>query len=72
MDYAEWSREYLREAADLKERIVPLKQTLKSADRESLPLLYRRIAILEEMYFECLHTGRCLAQRAQKTGHNLL
>lgn len=70
MDYAEWGQEYLREAAVLKERILPLKRELKSVDRENLLLLTRRIAMLEEMYFECVHTGRCLLRRSQKNGRN--
>lgn len=65
MDYVEWGREYLKEAETLKERIAPLNRELKTADRETGSLLYRRIAMLEEMYLECLHTGRYLVKRGE-------
>lgn len=65
MDYVEWGRGYLEEAKVLKERIAPLNRELKTADHETAPLLYRRIAILEDMYLECLHTGRYLVERGE-------
>ena len=65
MDYTEWGKNYLDEANALKERIAPLKRELKTAEREAAPLLFRRIVLLEEMYLDCLHTGKYLIKRAK-------
>ena len=55
----------MKEAQMLKAHAAPLKRALKTAEGEAAPLLYRRIAMLEEMYLECLHTGRLLTDPSQ-------
>lgn len=62
MDYNEWGKEYLAEAKRLKEHLVPLREQVKKADNETAAKLYRRIAALNEMYLDCLHTGNYLIE----------
>lgn len=62
MNYREWGQEYLQEAQMLKKRILPLKSELKNVSGEAAALLYRRIAMLNEMYLECSHTGTYLIE----------
>lgn len=62
MDYNEWGRQYLEEAERLKEHLRPLREQAGAADRETAEKLYRRIAVLNEMYLECVHTGNYLLQ----------
>ncbi len=66
MDYRKWGREYLQEAAMLKRHLAPLRQELKRVSGRDAVLLYRRVAMLNEMYLECLHTGRELAERGER------
>ena len=61
MDYHEWGTEYLNEAKNLKERLTPLRRQARQARNEEAAGLYRRIALLNDMYLDCLHTGRYLA-----------
>lgn len=60
MDYNEWGKQYLDEAHRLKEHLRPLREQARTADRETAARLYRRIAVLNEMYLECTHTGNDL------------
>lgn len=62
MDYNEWGMEYLYEAEKLKERMIPLRRQAKLVNNETASKLYRRIAMLNDMYLDCLHTGRYLVQ----------
>ena len=57
---------YLEEAEKLKERLVPLKRQARTADHETASQLYRRAALLNDMYLDCLHTGRYLTQSGAK------
>lgn len=66
MNYCEWGREYLREAAMLKRHAEPLRRELKRVSGQDAVLLYRRVAMLNEMYLECLHTGRELLERGER------
>ncbi|MCY1715146.1 hypothetical protein [Caproiciproducens galactitolivorans] len=66
MNYKEWGMTYLEEAEKLKERLVPLKRQAKTADNETASQLYRRAALLNDMYLDCLHTGRYLIQSGGK------
>lgn len=66
MDYHEWGMEYLEEAEKLKERIAPLRRQAGTAGSEAAIKLYRRISVLNEMYLDCLHTGRYLVQSGAK------
>jgi hypothetical protein len=66
MDYNEWGREYLNEAEKLRERIVPLRRQAATAGSEAAAKLYRRIGVLNDMYLDCLHTGRYLTQSEAK------
>jgi hypothetical protein len=63
MDYREWGMEYLGEAERLKRHTALLRQQLKRVSGETEVLLFRRISMLNEMYLECLHTGRCLLEK---------
>ncbi|NLJ30961.1 MAG: hypothetical protein GX424_05070 [Clostridiales bacterium] len=60
MNYNEWGNQYLEEAARLKEHLRPIREQAKTADNETAARLYRRIALLNEMYLECIHTGNDL------------
>jgi len=62
MDYNEWGMQYLNEAQRLKERITPLRRQAQAENSQSASLLYRRIATLNDMYLDCLHTGKYLVQ----------
>jgi hypothetical protein len=62
MDYNEWGMEYLREARQLKEHISPLRREVKTANSETASKINRRIAALNEMYLDCLHTGKFLIE----------
>ncbi len=63
MDYREWGREYLREARMLKRHLAPLRLQLKTLTGEDKILLLNRIAMLTEMYLECLRTGQELLKK---------
>lgn len=63
MDFEKWGQEYLDEALKIKKHILPIKEMLKHVSGEEATLLYRRTAILDQMYLECLHTGLCLKGR---------
>lgn len=65
MDYCGWGREYLGEALRLKRHAAPLRARLAGLRGEDRALLARRIAMLNEMYLECLHTGRELIERGK-------
>lgn len=65
MDYRNWGREYLREAAMLRRYLEPLRRELKRVSGQDAILLYRRISMLNEMYLECLHTGNELVKRGE-------
>lgn len=56
------AREYLAEAAALKQRMETLKEELKYAGCSESCEINRRIAILYTMYLECRHTGQQLAE----------
>ncbi|MDF1494366.1 hypothetical protein [Caproiciproducens sp. CPB-2] len=62
MDYNEWGAEYLNEAERIKERLAPLRRQARQAGNEEASGLYRRIALLNDMYLDCLHTGRYLVR----------
>ncbi|QEY35347.1 hypothetical protein FL966_09980 [Caproiciproducens galactitolivorans] len=62
MNYKEWGMNYLEEAEKLKARLVPLRKMARTADHETAAQLYRRAALLNDMYLDCLHTGRYLTQ----------
>ncbi len=62
MDYNEWGKQYLAEAKKLKDRLSPLRRQAKTADNETAAKLYRRIALLNDMYLDCLHTGKYLIE----------
>nr|WP_319489453.1 hypothetical protein [uncultured Caproiciproducens sp.] len=66
MDYNEWGTEYLCEAEKLWERLAVLRRKARLANNEAASKLYRRIALLNDMYLDCLHTGRYLVQSGAK------
>lgn len=66
MDYNEWGTEYLDEAQRLKGHLSPLRREARLAKREEANKLYRRIALLNDMYLDCLHTGRYLMRIVAK------
>ena len=66
MDYRKWGQEYLREAAMLKRYLEPLRRELKRVSGQDAVLLYRRVAMLNEMYLECLHTGKELVGKGER------
>lgn len=66
MDYNEWGMQYLAEAQRLKNRLAPLRGQVKTADNETAAKLYRRIAMLNDMYLGCLHTGNYLIEYGGK------
>jgi hypothetical protein len=63
MDYNEWGRQYLNEAEKLKEYLTPLRRQARTLSGKKAAVLFRRIAMLNEMYLDCLHTGRFLTER---------
>lgn len=63
MDFKKWGQEYLDEASKIKKHIMPIKEKLKHTSGEESALLYRRAAVLNQMYLECLHTGLYLKER---------
>lgn len=65
MDYREWGREYLAEAAGLKKRVDGLRRANRGLRDEQAMLLSRRITMLYGMYLECLHTGRYLIEKGE-------
>ena len=60
MDYKKLGNEYLEEAQKIKEHLVPIKEEIKHASGHNTVALFRRAAMLNQMYLECLHTGRYL------------
>lgn len=66
MDYRKWGQEYLREAAMLKRHMAPLRVELKRVSGQDAILLYRRVAMLNVMYLECLHTGQELVEKGER------
>ncbi|HHV30987.1 hypothetical protein [Caproiciproducens sp. LBM24188] len=62
MDYYEWGMQYLGEAQSLKERLLLLRRKVRECDNETALKLCRRISMLNEMYLECLHTGKYLIE----------
>lgn len=66
MDYRKWGQEYLREAAALKRHMAPLRGELKRVSGQDAVLLCRRVAMLNEMYLECLHTGEELVEKGER------
>lgn len=65
MDYNESGKKYLKEAEKLKEYLTPLKKQAKTLSGKQAVLLLRRIALLNEMYLDCLHTGKLLTERGE-------
>lgn len=65
MNYSKWGKEYLYEAAKLKSRLTPLRKQAKKLNCQAASKLYRRIAILNDMYLDLLHTGRYLCKAGQ-------
>jgi hypothetical protein len=65
MDYNEWGRIYLNEAEKLKEYLTPLRKQARTLNGKQAAILFRRIAMLNEMYLDCLHTGRLLTERGE-------
>jgi hypothetical protein len=63
MDYNEWGMQYLNEAQKLKERLAPLRRQARAVNSQAASKLYRRIATLNDMYLDCLHTGKYLTER---------
>lgn len=68
MDYTQWGAEYLKEADMLKERVDMLRGKFTGLGGEEAIRLSRRIAVLYDMYLECLRTGRCLTERGKANG----
>lgn len=68
MDYTQWGAEYLKEADILKKRVDMLREKYIGLGGEEAIRLSRRIAVLYEMYLECLRTGRCLTERGKTNG----
>lgn len=66
MDYREWGMEYLALAQRLREHTLPLRGELGRAAGEEKILLYRRVAMLDEMHLECLHTGKLLVKKGER------
>ncbi len=62
MDYNEWGMQYLEEAQRLKEHLTLLRGQARKADNETASKLYRRVAVLNDMYLDCLHTGKYLIE----------
>ncbi len=62
MDYNEWGMQYLGEAQILKERLALLRGQAKKADNETASKLYRRVAVLNDMYLDCRNTGKYLIE----------
>lgn len=62
MDYNEWGTQYLAEARKLKEHLAPLRGQARKENNETAAKLYRRIAVLNDMYLDCLHTGNYLIE----------
>lgn len=63
MDYNEWGRKYLNEAEKLKKYLTSLRKQARELSGKKAVLLFHRIAMLNEMYLDCLHTGRLLTER---------
>jgi hypothetical protein len=62
MDYNEWGMQYLKEARQIKEHISPLRRAAKTVNSETASKIYRRIATMNDMYLDCLHTGNYLIE----------
>lgn len=60
MDYNEWSAQYLKEAEQIMERVGVLRLQAKAADADTADRLYRRTALLYDMYLDCRHIGNVL------------
>lgn len=65
MNYEKWGAEYLEDASRLKERVVQLRREFHGLRDEEAIRLSRRIAVLYDMYLECLHVGRLLTERGK-------
>lgn len=50
----------------LKRHLAPLRVKLKCSSGQDAILLYRRVSMLNEMYLECLHTGRELVEKGER------
>ena len=66
MDYCQWGGEYLALAERMKEHLKPLKAELKTLRGEDQLLLFRRVAMMNQMRLECLRTGRELVERGKQ------
>ncbi len=62
MNYNEWGTQYLKEAQNIKDHLTPLRQRVKTARNREAERLNRRIAAMNEMYLDCLHTGKFLTE----------
>lgn len=62
MDYITWSRTYWEEADRVRERMERIRTKERTPQEEAVRK--RRLAILYEMYLDCVHTARALERRA--------
>ncbi len=61
MNYKQWGAEYLEEAEQAERSgLFSCGGNFTACGDEEAILLSRRIAVLYDMYLECLHTGRLL------------
>lgn len=63
MTYKEWSEEYLKTAAIIKEKIASLKEESKTAPLSMVKSINSRISLLYGMYLDCNSTANILAAR---------
>ena len=63
MTYAEWAKEYLDSAAQIKENMTVIKQQLPTAPVSELKDMNFRISVLYQMYLDCLSTANILKKR---------
>jgi hypothetical protein len=70
LDFVKWGQEYLSEALNIKAHMLPVKEKLKHASGNEAAALYRRAAMLEQMYLECTHIGNSLKKRGGSFAEN--
>lgn len=64
IQYDVWSRQYLTEAENLRERVdVIREEARRAASSDEADRLAQRASLLYGMYLDCFHTGRLLAER---------
>ena len=66
MNYILWSQEYFKEANIIKDKLSSLKLELSTCHQSAaINEINRRMAVLYNMYLDCIHTAKLLKSRGE-------